>query len=165
MLKEPRKSWLPLCIHPSFSRALERIKTQNCIFFSSRGRNNLWEVSTQWSSVSNTENLPTFTHPAEWESQCFPTRVGAMGSLGCFRLTVHPQILQSVYLSCYVSMIYEGYRQNHFMQFFCFVLIYYLLFIVLSPVTTMEFPSLLIWPVSILPIYFNFLFWGAGTFT
>lgn len=60
-------------------------------------------------------------------------------------------------------MIYKRYCQNHLMWFFHFVLIYYLLFTVSSPITTVEFPSLLIWPVSILSVYFNFLFffWTA----
>lgn len=156
MLEEPGESWPPLCIPSSLT-------LQNCIFFPNRARNNLWEISTQQRSVSHPENVPTFTHTADMRKQLrADSRVRAMGSLDYMAFTDAPlftlRFCGLSILSSYISMIYKRYCQNHLMWFFHFVLIYYLLFTVSSPITTVEFPSLLIWPVSILSVYFNFLF-------
>lgn len=69
MLEEPRKRAGCVCVPPQLLSALEWSTTWNHIFFPSRARSNLWEVSTQKSSVASAENLPTFTHIAEMREQ------------------------------------------------------------------------------------------------
>lgn len=147
MLGEPCKSWLPLCIHPYFPSALKGFKTQNCIFFPNRVSNNLWEVSAQQSSVSNTENLPTFTHTAEMRKQLWAdSREEPMvtGIHYTYRWSiVHPEMLQFVYFIqlCFHDIQRIQPKLFHVVFPLCFDLLFVVYSIISSNNNGISFPT------------------------
>lgn len=121
------------------------------------------EVSSQWSSVPALKTgqlAPTlWSQERAAVSRQQSPHCGVAGLQSACKCTVF--VLRSCNLSSLpidISMTCGECSRSHLMWFPHSILIYYLLFTVLSPVTTMEFPSPLIWSISILPIYFQFPF-------